>query len=74
MNFAERLRTMRAARDLTQEALAEAAMTSATFISHLETGKMLPTPELERRLREALRWGEDEDKAFVILEREAETG
>jgi transcriptional regulator with XRE-family HTH domain len=70
MNFAERLRTMRTARGLTQEQLAEIAMTSATFISHIETGKMLPTEELKERLKRALDWTELEDEAFKILGRE----
>jgi len=67
MNFAERLRTMRTARNLTQEELAVAAMTSATFVSHIETGKLLPTPDLVARLRKALNWGPIEDKAFELL-------
>lgn len=70
MNFAERLRTMRTARGLTQVQLAEVAMTSPTFISHVETGKLLPSPYLEQRLRKALNWTELEDEAFKILERE----
>jgi len=73
MDFAENLRTMRTARNLTQVQLADKAMTSPAFISHMETGKMLPTPSLKHRLREALDWGELEDKAFEILGREEST-
>ena len=72
MDFAQNLKTMRTVRKLTQEQLADKAMTSPAFISHLETGKMLPTPDLEKRLKEALGWGELEEKAFEILGREAE--
>ena len=70
MNFPERLKTMRTARGLTQEQLAEKAMTSASFVSHIETGKLRPTPDLEQRLRKALDWGDLEDKAFELLEPE----
>ena len=72
MSFGNDLRTLRAARNLTQAQLAEKALTSRVFISYLETGKLLPSPDLKRRLREALRWGIYEDRAFEILESEAE--
>jgi len=72
MDFGSRLRTMRAARNLNQTELADKAMTTQFFISAIEVGKMLPTPDLEARLRQALRWGIYEDRAFEILEREAE--
>ena len=67
MDFAENLKTMRTIRKLTQEQLADKAMTSQAFISHIESGKMLPTPSLKRRLREALTWDEDHDTALEIL-------
>ena len=70
MSFATDLRTLRAARNLSQAELAKRAMTSRVFISHLETGKMLPSPDLKARLRKALAWGDDEDKAFELLEKE----
>ena len=72
MDFARRLRTMRAARGFTQIELADVAMTTQFFISAIEQGKMLPAPDLEMRLRKVLDWGELEDKAFEILGREAE--
>ncbi len=70
MSFGEDLKTMRTIRQLTQAQLADKAMTSQAFVSHIETDKMLPTPELEKRLKEALNWGPIEDKAFEILGRE----
>ena len=70
MDFAQNLRTMRATRNLTQAELADMAMTSRVFISHLESGKLLPGPDLEKRLRKALNWTELEDEAFEILGRE----
>ena len=74
MDFAENLKTMRTIRKFTQAKLADKAMTSQAFISHIESGKMLPTPSLKRRLREALGWGEYEDKAFEILDWQKATG
>lgn len=73
MDFGHNLRTMRAARNLTQIELAEAAMTSQVFVSAIELGKMLPSPELESRLRKALGWNDLDDKALEMLEREAES-
>ena len=74
MDFARRLRTIRAARGFTQIELADVAMTTQFFISAIEQGKMLPTPDLEKRLKKALGWTELEEKAFEILGREAEPG
>ena len=71
MSFGDDLRTLRATRNLTQAELAEKALTSRVFISYLETGKMLPSPDLEARLRKALAWGDDEDKAFELLQKES---
>lgn len=70
MDFAQNLKTMRTIRKLTQAELADKAMTSPAFISHIETGKVLPTQSLKRRLREALNWTDVEDKAFELLEQE----
>lgn len=70
MSFAEDLKTMRTIRNLTQAELADKALTSQAFVSHIETGKMLPTPDLVARLRKALDWTELEDEAFKILGRE----
>ena len=72
MTFGRQLKTLRAARGLTQKELAELASTSHVFVSHIERGNLLPSPDLKRRLREALRWGIYEDRAFEILECEAE--
>jgi len=74
MDFAHNLKTMRTIRKLTQAELAEAAMTAQAFISHMETGKMLPSPDLEARLRKALDWGDLEDEAFAILSKEPAGG
>ncbi len=70
MKFGEALRTLRGTRNLTQAQLAAKALTSRVFISYLETGLLLPTPDLEKRLRDALNWTELEDQAFKILAKE----
>lgn len=70
MDFGQNLKTMRAMRNLSQAELAELAGTSRVFISHIEVGKLRPSPDLEVRLREALKWGPIEDKAFELLGRE----
>ena len=70
MDFGRKLRTIRAARNLTQIELADRAMTTQFFISAIEQGKMLPSPDLEMRLRNATGWTELEDEAFAILGRE----
>ena len=70
MDFAQNLKMMRTQRNLTQAQLADMAFTSQAFVSHIETGKMLPTPDLIVRLRTALNWTELEDEAFKILGRE----
>lgn len=72
MTYGEQLRTLRATRNLSQAELAEKALTARVFISYLETGKMLPSPDLAVRLREALDWTELEDEAFALMEREKE--
>ena len=61
---------MRAARNLNQTELADRAMTTQFFISAIEQGKILPSPDLEKRLRKALEWGPIEDKAFELLGQE----
>ena len=70
MSFAEDLKAMRTIRKLTQAQLADKAMTSQAFVSHIEGGKLLPSPDLKKRLRKALGWTELEDEAFAILGRE----
>ena len=70
MSFAEDLKTLRVVRGLTQAQLADKASTLQAVVSRIETGKKLATPELEKRLREALNWTALEDEAFAILGQE----
>lgn len=52
--FGRRLRELRQARDLTQEALAEAADLSGNYISDLELGLKVPSLTIIVRLSQAL--------------------
>ena len=70
MSFGRNLHTMRAIRRLTQVRLAKAASATPRIIIDLEADRVLPTPDLEKRLRKALNWTALEDKAFEILGRE----
>lgn len=67
MNFAAKLRTMRALRDMSQQELAELLEIDRRQVSMLESGIMLPSPELEQEIREALAWPESAERAFEIL-------
>jgi transcriptional regulator with XRE-family HTH domain len=52
--FGRRLRELRQSRDLTQEALAEAADLSGNYISDLELGLKVPSLTIVVRLSQAL--------------------
>jgi transcriptional regulator with XRE-family HTH domain len=52
--FGRRLRELRQTRDLTQEALAEAADLSGNYVSDLELGLKVPSLTIIVRLSEAL--------------------
>lgn len=72
MTFGKRLKTLRAARGLSQKELAALTGIPNVLISRIETEKLLPGPEWEQKLREALGWDDLVEKAFDILEREPE--
>ena len=61
MTYASQLRMMRQARGLTQEQLAEKTGIPNTYLSLMETGKIIPAGEWDTRLREALDWTPDTD-------------
>lgn len=65
--FAERLRMMRAKAGLSQRELEELTGINFRDISKIEQGVFLPTPELERRLRQALDWNPELDQALDQL-------
>lgn len=72
VNFGKRLKTLRVARGLLQKELAALTRIPDVIISRMETGKVLPGPEWERKLRDTLGWDDLVDKAFEILESEPE--
>jgi len=72
MTFGEKLRTLRAARGLSQIELSNLAQVDSRFISLMENDKILPNPEWERRLREALGWDENAERGLEILEGQGE--
>jgi transcriptional regulator with XRE-family HTH domain len=53
--FIARLKTLRAGREMTQEALAERAGISRTYIARLELGQQDPTLGTLRKLAKALK-------------------
>jgi transcriptional regulator with XRE-family HTH domain len=67
MDFATKMRAMRAMRDLSQRELAALTGIPNTYLSDLESGKTLPNPDWERRIRQALGWTPQADTAFTLL-------
>ncbi|MCU0503169.1 MAG: helix-turn-helix transcriptional regulator [Anaerolineae bacterium] len=61
MTYAAQLKTMRQARGLTQEELAAKTGIPNTYLSMMETGRIIPAGEWEAKLREALEWTPDTD-------------
>lgn len=68
MRYGMKLRVMRLVRGLRQAEVEEKAGIPYTYLSRVESGAMLPTPEMEARIRKALDWPENADHAFAILE------
>ena len=67
MTFAWKLRIMRAYRKVTQGQLAALVGTAGYAILWIENGRLLPTPDIEARIKAALDWPENADEAFAIL-------
>lgn len=65
--FAERFRSLREARSLSQNALARAAELSPSLVNMLEGGDRRPTAEITRRLVRALDLGETEADELLVL-------
>lgn len=61
MTYAAQLKTMRQARGLTQEELSAKTGIPNTYLSMMETGRIIPAGEWEAKLREALQWTPDTD-------------
>lgn len=67
MTIHERLRTLRVLRGLTQEELAQLTGIPNTYLSLIETGKVVPAGEWEIRIRAALGWTEEMDAKLDTL-------
>jgi len=67
MDFAKQLRIVRIARGVTQKELCTAAGVPEALISFIESGKIMPQPHIEAKLRAALSWPAEADEAFRIL-------
>ena len=59
MTFAQQLRALRALHGLTQKQLTEKTGIPDTYLSLMETGKMIPTSDWEARLKAALDWPDE---------------
>ena len=73
VRFGCALRMMRALHDLPQRELARTVQVDQAIIAKLESGTILPSADLESRIRIALRWPPRADEAFALLEEEAVT-
>ena len=67
MILSERLKTLRTMRGLTQEELGKRAGIPVNYISHMETGKVIPAGEWDARIREALDWTPEVDAKLDAL-------
>jgi len=67
MNFATTLKLLRTLRRMSQIELAKAAGVAPTCISYLETGRILPGPEWERQLLDALGYQPEMEPMLAAL-------
>lgn len=67
MDFATTLKLLRTLRRMSQVELAKAAGVAPTCMSYLEAGKILPGPEWERRLLDALGYQPEMEPMLVAL-------
>ena len=73
MQFGQLVRTMRTARGMSQQDLAQVVRVDNSILSRIETGLVIPTEPLAAAIRAALAWGPAEDQALAILAGESET-
>lgn len=67
LTFAATLKLLRTLRRMSQIELARAAGVAPTCISYLETGKVLPGPDWERRLLDALGYQPEMEPMLAAL-------
>jgi transcriptional regulator with XRE-family HTH domain len=68
MDFARAMRVMRTVRGLSQTELAIITGIGNTYLSLIETARLLPTPEQEEAIRAGLTWKPGEDQALEMLD------
>lgn len=61
MTIAQKIRTLRTMRGLSQQELALKAGIPSNYISHMESGKVIPAGEWDVKIRKALRWTPEVD-------------
>lgn len=71
MTLSQRMRAIRLLRNLTQEELAKQTGIPNTYISLMESGKVIPTGDWETRIKTALEWTPDVDAKLDELTQEA---
>lgn len=73
MDFAKGMRVMRTVRGLSQTDLALITGIGNTYLSLIESERVMPRPDQIEMIRAGLGWGEREDEALALLagEREA---
>jgi len=72
MTFGQKLRMMRARVGMSQADLAVSTGIERRCIGFLEADRMIPSDEWVVRIKAALGWPEDSERAFAILEGEPE--
>jgi len=74
MTYGDKLRIMRAVRNMSQRDLAEATGIPGTYLSNFETGTTLPTEEKMDAIKEALGWTDLVQDALEDLEAALDEG
>jgi transcriptional regulator with XRE-family HTH domain len=67
MDYATKLRVLRVARGLSQLELGKRLGIANSYLSWIETGKVIPGGDLESQIRDALCWTERDDAALEML-------
>jgi len=67
MTYGDKLRIMRAVRNVAQKELAVMTGVPNAYLSNFETGKSLPTEEHRLAIAQELGWSELEERALALL-------
>lgn len=66
-SYGSQLKALRQARGLTQEQLAEKTGILNTYLSLIETGKVIPSDDWDVKIREALNWTTETNELLAVL-------